>query len=279
MSTVSYREELWQDPSSGTKLFYRLWQPSSCQALIVFVHGFGEHGGRYQPMAQALAEDGLCVAIPDLPGHGRSDGSRGDIGSVDRCVDVGRSLTDKIFLPASGQTNYVLMGHSFGGLVAIVYALQRPPRLQRLIVQSPLLEAGFPIPRWKRSLAMVLGQWRPTTFLSMKLDATLLSHDPLVVKAYQTDPFVHQWMSARSYRSIIRSRDEALRRAQELQLPTLLLYGTADRIVSVALAQQWYDRLVCQKRGVALTDSNHELHHESVRTEVLRLIREWTLTQ
>jgi alpha-beta hydrolase superfamily lysophospholipase len=67
-----------------------------------------------------------------------------------------------------------------------------------------------------------------------------------------------------------------LDRAGSLQSPVLLLCGGADRIISVKTSQQWFDRLRGEKRSVLFPDCYHELHHEPVRDEVLRLIREWT---
>ena len=80
MSTTAIpaREDVWIDPVSGRRLAYRLWWPERVRALMVLLHGFGEHSGRYAPFAQQLVKQGIVVAAPDLWGHGRSDGARGD---------------------------------------------------------------------------------------------------------------------------------------------------------------------------------------------------------
>ena len=76
---------------------------------------------------------------------------------------------------------------------------------------------------------------------------------------------------------MLRVRDEVVERAASLRTPTLLLCGAAARVVSVEAAQRWFDRLRCEKRRVLFPDCYHELHHEPVRDEVVRLIRDWTL--
>ena len=111
----------------------------------------------------------------------------------------------------------------------------------------------------------------------MDLDAEMLSHDSAVAQAYRTDPLVHNAMSARSHRSILQTRDEAFARAGELQVPVLLLCGSADRIVSVEAAQRWFGLLRGERRCVVFPDAYHELHHETVRDDVLRLIGDWAL--
>ncbi|MBI3321651.1 MAG: lysophospholipase [Candidatus Omnitrophica bacterium] len=275
MSEVSCQEGTWIEPSSKRSYHYRWWRGLSAQKLVVILHGFGEHSGRYHSFACALAEEGMNVAAPDWWAHGLSGGKRGDLGEVVEDVRRIWRMIDEVFLPKSGQGLYVLFGHSFGGLGAILLALNHPLKLQRLIVQSPLLEVGFPLPQWKAAMAALLFRCWPTVSLSMQLDASALSHDPRVVEAYRTDPLVHGFMSARTYRAILQARNDVLKRTAPLAVPTLLLCGLADRIISVEVAQRWFDQLACKKRRVIFPDAAHELHHEPIRTDVIRLVREW----
>jgi len=277
MSDVRTVEEIWLDPSSQRRLSYRLWQPPAPHGLLVIVHGFGEHSGRYRPLAHALAQDGLCVAAPDLWGHGRSGGRRGDLGDVTACVEQLQRLTETVFLPASGQASYALFGHRFGALAAIQWAMSRPARLSRVVIQAPWLDLGFPVPAWKTSLGALMARWWPSCRLPTSLDARALSRDPSVVRAYLADPLVHRVISARTYRSILQSRDQALAHADTIRVPTLLLYGTDDRIISVDTARRWFERLTCEKRCVAFPGCYHELHHEPARDTVLRLVCDWAL--
>ncbi len=275
---VSSQEGSWTEASTGRTYAYRLWKPSTTQALLVLLHGFGEHSGRYHQLATSLAERGICVAAPDLWGHGRSGGARGDLGDVTRCVNDLATLTRDTFLSESGQARYALFGHSFGGLAAICWTLNEPHALRCLIAQSPLLEVGFPVPIWKRVAAAVLATSWPTYSLSTDLDVGALSHDPAVVQAYRVDPLVHNKMSARTYRSILHVRDDAARRAHQSHVPTLLLCGGGDRIISLKAARRWYDSLTCEKRIVEFPNRYHELHHEDVQDQIDGLVQEWVLT-
>jgi len=277
MTGVLYLEGSWVEPSSRRRLVYHCWHPPSARALLVILHGFGEHGQRYHALASALAEQGLWVAAPDLWGHGRSGGPRGDIEHVAGYVQQARRMTDEIFLPQSGLPQYTLLGHSFGGLLAILWALDHPRDLRRLVVQSPLLEVGFPLPRWKTLAASLLARCWPTWPFSLQFDLEALSHDPAIVEAYRADPLVHHVMSARTFRSMLRARDQALARTDALGVPVLLLCGTADRVISVQAAQAWFERLRCERRDVRFPGCYHELHHEPVRDEVVRLVRDWAV--
>lgn len=274
MSGVSFTEGAWHTPRSPHQLWYRWWQPPGARHTLVIVHGFGEHGGRFASLAADLAQAGFAVVAIDLWGHGRSHGPRGAL-DVPGCATDLAVLTTQVILPASGHEHCTVFGHSFGGLLAIWWALHHPARLRSLVVQSPLLEVGFPIPWWKVTVGRLFGMLWPSFSLSMNLDVNALSHDPAVAAAYQADPLVHNVMTAGSYCSILRTRDDVMAQAAALTVPVLLLLGSADRVVSVAMAQRWFERLRCHKRLVVFPDAYHELHHEGVRAEVLRLAQRW----
>jgi alpha-beta hydrolase superfamily lysophospholipase len=275
MTAAACREGTWTAPGSDRTWSYRYWQPAPARALLVVLHGFGEHGGRYAPVAEDLAEQGIAVAVPDLWAHGRSGGRRGDVGDVGACAEECRALVEAVWRPA-WPGGYTLFGHSFGGLLAIAWATAHPQGLRGLVAQSPLLDVAFPLPRLKVLAAKFLAGCCPGARLSLNLDAGALSHDPAVAAGYREDPLVHNSMSARTYQMIWRVRDRVLADAASLRVPTLLLCGGEDRIASAAAAQAWFARLGCEKRLAVFPDAYHELHHEPVRGDVVRLVAEWT---
>ncbi len=276
MTGVASGEGTWQDPESGRHIFYRTWQPASPHAYLVLIHGFGEHSGRYGPLVSLLAQRHIAVLAPDLWGHGRSAGKRGDIVDVHQCArTLARLISEVAFVPQGAS--YALFGHSFGGLLVVAWALSAPSGLRSVVAQSPLFEAGFPIPFWQRKAAALLACVWPRWSLRMNLDVAKLSHDTAIVEAYRADPLVHSDMSARSYRSIVSTKDDAVARAQEFRLPLLLLCAQEDQIVSVPAARAWYERLTCEKRLVMFPGCYHELHHEPVREQVAQLVSQWVL--
>ncbi len=274
---VTASEGAWHTPD-GRRLSYRLWRPPAVRALVVLIHGFGEHGGRYGPVAAALAGQGIAVAAPDLWGHGRSGGARGDTQRVSRCVEDCTALTQAVFLRWAGCSTYVLYGHSFGGLAAIHWLLRRPDALRRAVIQSPLLEVGFPLPAAKVFLARVAARVWPSLRVPLNLEVTHLSHDPDVVRAYQRDPLVHNAMSVRTYFDLLQARQDALTRAAEVGTPVLLLLGGDDRIISVPVAQRWFERVPGEKAQRLYPGAYHELHHEPVREQVLQEVAAWALS-
>jgi alpha-beta hydrolase superfamily lysophospholipase len=86
--------------------------------LVVLVHGYGEHLGRYEHAARALNAAGAKVFGPDHVGHGRSPGERALIEVFEPGVDALR----EVVRDARGGLPVVMVGHSLGGLIAARYA-------------------------------------------------------------------------------------------------------------------------------------------------------------
>src|SRR3989338_11538789 len=72
------------------RLFERWWAPEGePRAVVVIVHGYAEHSGRYGETAEYLVRRGYAVYAFDLRGHGRSEGRRAFVRSFDEyLVDV-----------------------------------------------------------------------------------------------------------------------------------------------------------------------------------------------
>ena len=259
----------------GRSLAYRLWQPPSCNALVVIVHGFGEHAGRYEPFARALMAHQIAVACPDLWGHGQSGGRRGDIARFDDYLNDLDAFMSQVLTTRMIPSAFTIFGHSFGGLAAIHWALRKPQAAQALILQSPLLDVGFPVPPWKARLIRGLAPWWPTFPVSMGLDPAWLSHDPAIVQRYRDDPLVHHRITLRCAVALQDAMHHAMDRASHVTLPTLLLYATADRVVSGSACQRFAERLHCEKRVMSFSDCYHELHHESVQPTIVEEIVRW----
>lgn len=84
---MRYAEGTLATPS-GLALFRRSWAPETePAAALAVVHGYGEHGGRYRLLAEALVPHGYAVHVVDLHGHGRSPGARGHITRFGDYVD------------------------------------------------------------------------------------------------------------------------------------------------------------------------------------------------
>ncbi|WP_319823473.1 alpha/beta fold hydrolase [Thalassovita sp.] len=112
--------------------------------LIVMVHGSGWHGGQFDGLALALAEQAE-VLVPDLRGHGAQPGRRGDIDYVGQFED---DLADLITAFHKPGQRVILLGHSSGGgLVVRMAGGTHGSRLDGAILLAPFLHHSAPTAR------------------------------------------------------------------------------------------------------------------------------------
>lgn len=203
---------------------------SPAHSSIVFMHGLGEHCGRYTHLADYFCTRGFAVRTYDLRGHGKSSGRRGDIPHQDSLLDDAQQVMHdwQASCPTS-VTRQLLLGHSMGGLFAAKFALSKMCDLHGLILSAPALAIYMNFV--ERSLLKVLSSVAPSLTLSNGLKTQYLSHDPKVVASYLTDTLVHDRISARLLNSMLTTMHDVFTHASSLDLPTLLLVAGQDKLV------------------------------------------------
>lgn len=204
------------------------------RAVVLIVHGLGEHAWRYDHVARRLNAWGFQVRAYDQRGHGDSGGVRGvlptDHALLADLAEVVDDTREQCCNPWACPM--VLLGHSMGGLVAARFVAGRLRPVEGLVLSSPALDPG--LSRWQKGLIGVLYRLAPNLALGNGLDASKLSHDPTVAAAYLADPRNHNRISARLARFIERESAATLAAAPRWTLPTLLMYAGADALVNPA---------------------------------------------
>jgi len=94
---------------------------------VTFLHGLFGQGRNWTSFARALAEDGYRVVLPDLPDHGRSPWTS-HVDYLTMAKAVGETLAE------ADERPWRVVGHSMGGKVAMLLALEQPVRVDRLCV-------------------------------------------------------------------------------------------------------------------------------------------------
>lgn len=257
----------------GLSLEGRRWRPDHCEAeaVLLIIHGLGEHIRRYHAWAESLNKRGVAVLGIDLRGHGRSDGPRGHAKSWEQ-------LQSDILLVQQHTRNVYpdlplfLMGHSMGGLFALRFAYHFPKELSGLILSSPLLGLAFKPAKWQVKAAGFMSQWFPGFSQSNGLNPDLLSHDKEVVEAYKHDPQVHKRISVGLFQILQESMALLDQKKTAPPLPVLAYHGTEDGITDFAATRQFAERFPEQVTFEALEGFYHEPHHEKEAHKVLQFI-------
>ncbi len=243
------------------------------KAVIIMVHGLGEHIGRYSFLADLLMKDEIGFAGVDLPGHGRSDGTRGHIRSYDLLngmIDILQADCGKIF-PGVPQFLY---GHSLGGGIVLNCLLKKDPVVRGSIISSPWLKlADEPSPAMKK-LAFLAGKIIPSLTMPNGLDPQHISNDGSVVRDYIEDPLIHDRISLSLIEAAFSAAAEANKEAHLLKKPVLLMHGTNDKICS----PEGSIKFAAATRMAELKiweGGFHELHNDLNRSEILDYAVNW----
>lgn len=107
---------------------------------VLVLHGFTGQPTSVKPWAQHLADAGLTVSVPRLPGHGTRWQDMNVTTWEDWYAEVDRAFTD---LRGRCQTTFV-MGLSMGGSLSLRLAEQRPDEVAGLVLVNPAVHSERP---------------------------------------------------------------------------------------------------------------------------------------
>ncbi|MES1162329.1 MAG: alpha/beta hydrolase, partial [Rhizobacter sp.] len=103
---------------------------------VVLLHGYGETGDMWIPLATELARDHQVI-VPDLRGLGLSSKPKGGFDKKTQAGDVDGVMT------ALGVDKADVVAHDIGNMVAFQFAAQHPERLRRLVlIDAPVPGVG-----------------------------------------------------------------------------------------------------------------------------------------
>ncbi len=247
------------------------------RAVVILVHGLGEHIQRYSNWAGLFNEVMIGFAGVDLPGHGRSDGKRGHIKNyslTDEMIDILLNECRKTFpgIPL------FLYGHSLGGGIVLDYLIRKDPKIRGAIVTSPWLKLAFEPEPSKVKLAGIMKNILPGMIQPSGLVVEHISHDQKVVDAYKNDPLNHGKISVSLFHSAMSAATNALKNAASLKKSVLLMHGTDDHICSPEGSREFASR--AKSVELKLWDGGyHELHNDLYRHEVFSYIIAWINTR
>ena len=261
----------------GATLALRDWplhEGATPRALVLIVHGLGEHSGRYEAVAQQLNGWGFAVRAFDLCGHGLSSGAPGSLPDEHRLLDDLATVFDRSRAAVTPVLPVVLLGHSLGGLIAARFVSLKLRAVDALVLSSPALDPG--LNAFQKLLLATLPKIAPNLRVGNGLDATFLSHDAAVVAAYRADPLVHDRICARLALFIATASAQTCALASQWTVPTLLIYAGQDRLVNpkgsrAFAAQAPADVLTSQ----CFEDLYHEIFNESDPAPVFAALQEW----
>ena len=260
-----------------TNFYGQYWQAKNTKAVIVLVHGMGEHSGRYKHVAKKLNENDFSVVAFDHFGHGKTTGKRGHNPSFEAVLEsVSKTIEKaKALFP---DAPIFLYGHSMGGNTVINYALKKKHDLKGIIATSPFLKLAFEPPKIKLAVGKLLQKIAPSITMGNELDANDISREKIEVDKYINDPLVHAKISPNFSLTFIDSGKWAIENASKLETPIFLLHGTGDKIIDYRGTQEFANN--SDKATQKLYENGyHELQNDLCKEEMLEDVVNWLNSQ
>jgi nucleoside-diphosphate-sugar epimerase len=225
-----------------TKVHLEVHESGPADPTVVLTHGIGAHGRLYTPLAARLREQGFNVMIVDRPGHGLSEGRRGDC-PVERGLDV---LEDAVRFARSRFAGPVLLGGSSLGGILAWYALTREPDVEAAFCHFIGHPAVFQDRATKLKLQPLraLARIAPLAPVPVKrvADFGAIAEDPRV-RAYWADEVDGLYCfrnTARTVASLFEFRPQL--DWSRVAIPTLVVIGERDRMTTPEYVERVLDR-------------------------------------
>lgn len=268
------KHETFNFSQNNSKIFGKIWQPEKPKAVLILVHGMGEHLSRYkESVVPFLVKNDSVVVAFDQFGHGLSEGKRGHcpnyealLNLIEFSINKGKELFPNLPI--------FLYGHSLGGNLVINYSLKRKHNLKGIIATSPFLRLAFQPPKWKMVIGKLLLKILPSLTMSSELNVKAISRDTNEVERYVKDPLVHDKVSPMYSFPVIENGEWAIKNANKLKIPMLVLHGTGDQIIDYKGSEEF-----CKNTENAtlklFKDGYHELHHDLCHKEFIKIIIDW----
>jgi len=280
----------------GTPLAWARWEHPAPKGRVVISHGYGEHGERYRHTAHWLHGLGWSVSSMDHRGFGRSGGIRGDAVGIrafvddfalflrqERRYDADRTgakprVVEGVPMPPLPVCPQVVLGHSFGGLVALLTLLWHADTLDGLILSSPSVAVRSNT-RALVLLSRVLRWVAPHRPIQLHGDKSQVCSDPVLVQRYEADPLCHRLATAAFGAALEEGRAEILPLGHELDRPILLLESGSDTVVDPDASEPLWSAVrpdLLERHR--LPECFHELFHDRHRARAQALVEPWLET-
>ncbi len=285
---LSAYENGYLNTKDNFKVYYQIWTSQYTDVNLIIIHGYGEHSGRYNELSSFLAERNVSTYAIDLRGHGRSDGQRGDIGSL----EVVMSDISKLQGLINNNKKTFILGHSMGSIIALDYALTYPESIIGIAISSPpidvcmrffsrdiCLDRFIPVMNpMLRIITPVAGNFDIATLGSIvglgdpesltPEDMVIFTHDTEIQQSHLEDPLLHGSLTINTGNEILNAMQLINKNINKLTKPTLILYGENDEIVDTDAIINFFNEIpAIDKKIIGYPGYAHNIFEELGRVK------------
>ncbi len=213
---------------------------------LLILHGWGSNSERWQKVGELLAKKGVKVIIPDLPGFGKSQSPSMAWGLDDYCDFI------QEFVKLLNLEKFYLLGHSFGGALAVKYSLKFPDKIDKLFLVSA---ACFRRAAFREKLFYVIAKiFKIFSFLPGYQSFRKGFYKFIVRKSDY--PYAEGVMKDIYLKIIKEDLSEIL---PEIQIPTIIIWGEKDDITKIKDACLINEKIKGSRLEI-IPGANHDLN-------------------
>ena len=274
MNNCEQRHEGFVSSFDGTQLYTHSYRPKKpIKAVLLVVHGVGEHSGRYQAFISPMLQAGIALHFYDLRGHGKSEGQRGHINAWS---DYQQDLNVQIENMSCGDIPFFILGHSFGSLIVLDFLEQTKRKVCGAIISSSALKPLEVAPAWQKKLVGLIAKLLPAFPLKLNIDTQAISRSKEEVSAYQNDPLIHTKVSARWGADVLRVMRRIEDNVASISASILMTHGEPDWLNSSQGTKEFFERLSVEDKTLFIyPDSYHEPHNDLDSEVVVNGLVDW----
>ncbi|MGN6569525.1 MAG: alpha/beta hydrolase [Flavipsychrobacter sp.] len=258
----------------GLQVSYRKWNSvDQPKAIVVIAHGFNSHSGYYQWPAEQLVAQNYEVYAIDFPGRGRSDGERYYIADYNSFVTELNKLVD-IARAKHPDLPVFLLGHSAGGVLSVIYALDYQSKLSGFICES----FAFQVPAPDFAIAVLKGISHVFPHAHVvKLKNEDFSRNLEVVDFMNSDPLIaHEVQPTKTMQQLALADERIKTEVSAITLPLLILHGTADKATKPSGSQYFFDNVSSEDKTLKFYEGHyHDLLNDMGKEIVMNDIVYW----
>ncbi|MCG0239880.1 MAG: lysophospholipase [Firmicutes bacterium] len=257
----------------GLPIPVRVWDHPAPEAVVVYLHGQGEHSGPFTAMGDELQRLGLAVLAPDQRGFGLSPAPRGDIDRFERFVEDAGAVVGLARVQYPDRPCF-LMGFSMGGHVALRAATLLGTDLAGVVALAPGLKLRWlPLGALARlAVRMLLAPGRPAEW---PLPVPVCRHPEHGERTAADESWVRRY-TPRFWLAAWRSIRRAFREAPRVRLPVLILVPEHDYLVDSRAAAAYFRRLGSPDREFRVVPrAYHNLVADPEMPDLARQVADW----
>jgi len=264
------------EAKDGTRLHHAALVPEAARAAVAIIHGYGDHGGRYRHVMEALAAAGFAAHAVDYRGHGLAGGRRAFVARFDDYLADLESFLARVQARSPDLPLFVV-GHSQGALISSLYATgPGGARIAGLVLSNPYVRLRIVPNAFQLFQANVVGAIIPFLPVKNPITSSMLTRDAKMQQWTDADPLYLHVVTPRWFTESNAARQRLEQEAKLVKVPLLVLVGTADPIAHPDGARLVFETAgSADKRIENYTGMLHEIFNETGREKPIGDMVTW----